>query len=113
MHLADIVVPRGGTNMVAIDLIVRHVQSQLEERELGVRAALASADQGQPLPKTLSLLESTPQVRGMHTIIRNMETSRDDLIFYIQEADASVDRESALLPPLTGPPSPDPSRRGL
>lgn len=34
------------------------------------RAALASAHQGQPLPKTLSVLESTPQVRGMHTIIR-------------------------------------------
>lgn len=34
------------------------------------RAALASAHQGQPLPKTLSVLENTPQVRGMHTIIR-------------------------------------------
>lgn len=34
------------------------------------RSALASAHQGQPLPKTLSVMESTPQVRGMHTIIR-------------------------------------------
>lgn len=34
------------------------------------RAALASAHQGQPLPKSLSVLEGTPQVRGMHTIIR-------------------------------------------
>uniref|UniRef100_A0A8L0DR05 Uridine-cytidine kinase n=1 Tax=Oncorhynchus mykiss TaxID=8022 RepID=A0A8L0DR05_ONCMY len=70
MRLADIVVPRGGGNMVAIDLIVQHVHSQLEERELSVRAALASAHQAQPLPQTLSVLESTPQVRGMHTIIR-------------------------------------------
>ncbi|XP_052418474.1 uridine-cytidine kinase-like 1a isoform X3 [Carassius gibelio] len=31
MRLADIVVPRGGGNMVAIDLIVQHVHSQLEE----------------------------------------------------------------------------------
>uniref|UniRef100_A0AAQ4P1H8 Uridine-cytidine kinase n=1 Tax=Gasterosteus aculeatus aculeatus TaxID=481459 RepID=A0AAQ4P1H8_GASAC len=31
MRLADIVVPRGGCNMVAIDLIVQHVHSQLEE----------------------------------------------------------------------------------
>ncbi|XP_034448486.1 uridine-cytidine kinase-like 1 [Hippoglossus hippoglossus] len=82
MRLADIVVPHGGSNMVAIDLIVQHVHSQLEERELSVRAALASADQAQPLPQTLSILESTPQVRGMHTIIRNKETSRDELIFY-------------------------------
>ncbi|XP_041953897.1 uridine-cytidine kinase-like 1a isoform X1 [Alosa sapidissima] len=82
MRLADIVVPRGGGNMVAIDLIVQHVQSQLEERELSVRAVLASAPQTQPLPQTLSVLESTPQVRGLHTIIRNKETSRDEFIFY-------------------------------
>ncbi|XP_071401940.1 uridine-cytidine kinase-like 1a isoform X1 [Centroberyx affinis] len=82
MRLADIVVPRGGGNMVAIDLIVQHVHSQLEERELSVRAVLASAQQTQPLPQTLSVLESTPQVRGLHTIIRNKETSRDEFIFY-------------------------------
>lgn len=46
------------------------------------RSALASAHQGQPLPKTLSVMESTPQVRGMHTIIRNRETNRDEFIFY-------------------------------
>ncbi|XP_051280709.1 uridine-cytidine kinase-like 1 isoform X6 [Dicentrarchus labrax] len=83
MRLADIVVPRGGGNMVAIDLIVQHVHSQLEERKLRWdMAALASAHQAQPLPQTLSVLESTPQVRGMHTIIRNKETSRDEFIFY-------------------------------
>uniref|UniRef100_A0A8C2XL32 uridine/cytidine kinase n=1 Tax=Cyclopterus lumpus TaxID=8103 RepID=A0A8C2XL32_CYCLU len=83
MRLADIVVPRGGCNMVAIDLIVQHVHSQLEERKLRWdMAALASAHQAQPLPRTLSVLESTPQVRGMHTIIRNKETSRDEFIFY-------------------------------
>uniref|UniRef100_A0A8C2XBA8 uridine/cytidine kinase n=1 Tax=Cyclopterus lumpus TaxID=8103 RepID=A0A8C2XBA8_CYCLU len=82
MRLADIVVPRGGGNMVAIDLIVQHVHSQLEERELSVRALLASAQQTQPLPQTLSVLESTPQVKGLHTIIRNKGTSRDEFIFY-------------------------------
>ncbi|XP_072557898.1 uridine-cytidine kinase-like 1 isoform X1 [Paramormyrops kingsleyae] len=83
MRLADIVVPRGGGNMVAIDLIVQHVHSQLEERKLRWdMAALASAHQAQPLPETLSVLESTPQVRGMHTIIRNKDTTRDEFIFY-------------------------------
>uniref|UniRef100_A0A8C6NM86 Uridine-cytidine kinase n=1 Tax=Nothobranchius furzeri TaxID=105023 RepID=A0A8C6NM86_NOTFU len=83
MRLADIVVPRGGGNMVAIDLIVQHVQSQLEEHPvLFLRALLASVQQTQPLPQTLSVLESTPQVRGLHTIIRNKETSRDEFIFY-------------------------------
>ncbi|EHH19502.1 hypothetical protein EGK_02170 [Macaca mulatta] len=113
MRLADIVVPRGSGNTVAIDLIVQHVHSQLEEipalsvlsllgqsdrpaqtpsrcavqglgslRKLGWGAALASAHQCHPLPQTLSVLKSTPQVRGMHTIIRDKETSRDEFIFY-------------------------------
>ncbi|KAF7460842.1 Hypothetical predicted protein [Marmota monax] len=80
MRLADIVVPRGSGNAVAIDLIVQHVHSQLEE--VSLRAALASAHQCHPLPQTLSVLKSTPQVRGMHTIIRDRETSRDEFIFY-------------------------------
>uniref|UniRef100_UPI004038CB77 uridine-cytidine kinase-like 1 isoform X11 n=1 Tax=Callospermophilus lateralis TaxID=76772 RepID=UPI004038CB77 len=41
MRLADIVVPRGSGNAVAIDLIVQHVHSQLEERELSVRGSCA------------------------------------------------------------------------
>ncbi|NXT70027.1 UCKL1 protein, partial [Chaetops frenatus] len=82
VQVADIVVPRGGENFVALDLIVQHVHSQLEKPFPHCRAALASAHQGQPLPKTLSVLESTPQVRGMHTIIRNKDTTRDEFIFY-------------------------------
>ncbi|NXB70467.1 UCKL1 protein, partial [Donacobius atricapilla] len=85
VQVADIVVPRGGENFVALDLIVQHVHSQLEKVSQGrggEGAALASAHQGQPLPKTLSVLESTPQVRGMHTIIRNKDTTRDEFIFY-------------------------------
>ncbi|NWH37496.1 UCKL1 protein, partial [Chloropsis hardwickii] len=92
VQVADIVVPRGGENFVALDLIVQHVHSQLEKLRVlhssdclphpHCRAALASAHQGQPLPKTLSVLESTPQVRGMHTIIRNKDTTRDEFIFY-------------------------------
>ncbi|XP_020570241.1 uridine-cytidine kinase-like 1 isoform X1 [Oryzias latipes] len=83
VQVADIVVPRGGENFVALDLIVQHVHSQLEKRKLRWDiSALASAHQGQPLPRTLSVLEASPQVRGMHTIIRNKETNRDEFIFY-------------------------------
>ncbi|KAK3518976.1 hypothetical protein QTP70_016142, partial [Hemibagrus guttatus] len=60
MRLADIVVPRGGGNMVAIDLIVQHVHSQLEEFECNV-------------PLTTSCLSWWPW---------NKETSRDEFIFY-------------------------------
>uniref|UniRef100_A0A3Q2XZ74 Uridine-cytidine kinase n=1 Tax=Hippocampus comes TaxID=109280 RepID=A0A3Q2XZ74_HIPCM len=64
VQLADIVVPRGGDNFVALDLIVQHVHSQLEKKmDVIFRSALASAHQGQPLPDTLSVLKSSPQVR--------------------------------------------------
>ncbi|XP_035865942.1 uridine-cytidine kinase-like 1 isoform X8 [Phyllostomus discolor] len=43
MRLADIVVPRGSGNAVAIDLIVQHVHSQLEEGRAGLRAPVPPA----------------------------------------------------------------------
>ncbi|XP_032238285.1 uridine-cytidine kinase-like 1 [Nematostella vectensis] len=82
MAFADIVVPRGGENDVAIDLIVTHVKTQLEQRGFNFRSQLVSAHQDQPLPNSLSIVEGTPQVRGLHTIIRNKMTTRDDFIFY-------------------------------
>ncbi len=69
-------------SFVTLDLIVQHILSQLEKRETTVRSALASAHQGQPLPKTLSMMESMPQVSSMHTIIRNKETNQYEFIFY-------------------------------
>jgi len=37
---------------------------------------------GQPLPDTLKVLPSTPQIRGLHTFVRNRSTPRDEFIFY-------------------------------
>ena len=34
------------------------------------------------LPNTLKLLPSTPQIKGLHTYVRNKDTSRDEFIFY-------------------------------
>ncbi|KAL7388633.1 hypothetical protein ABVT39_018211 [Epinephelus coioides] len=42
---ADIVVPRGGENFVALDLIVQHVHSQLEKREITVRNKETNRDE--------------------------------------------------------------------
>ncbi|XP_048453024.1 uridine-cytidine kinase-like 1 [Rhincodon typus] len=75
-----------GANVVIFEGILAFANKELlktEQRKLRWDiAALASAHQGQPLPDKLSVLESTPQVRGLHTIIRNKETSRDEFIFY-------------------------------
>lgn len=80
---ADIIVPRGGDNKVAIQLIVQHVNTQLLLRGFKVRETLAHSEmQNQPMPNSLFLLPETPQIKGLHTFIRNANTSRDEFIFY-------------------------------
>ncbi|GLH02024.1 Uridine-cytidine kinase [Gryllus bimaculatus] len=79
---ADIIVPRGGENEVAIELIVHHVHTQLQLRGFKLRETLAHSYIGQPLPSSVYLLPSTPQIKGLHTFIRNKDTPRDEFIFY-------------------------------
>jgi len=86
MQHADIIVPRGGENEVAINLIVQHVQTQLTNRGFKLRSKLAehgSNGSGHTVvPSTLKVLPTTPQIKGLHTYIRNRETARDEFIFY-------------------------------
>jgi len=84
MTYADIIVPRGGENQVAINLIVQHVQTQLTNRGFKLRSKLAESGNGNgtPMPNTLKVLPSTRQIKGLHTYIRNRETARDEFVFY-------------------------------
>merc|ERR1719320_1088801 len=84
MTYADIIVPRGGENQVAINLIVQHVQTQLTSRGFKLRSKLAESGPGTgtAMPTTLKVLPSTPQIKGLHTYIRNRQTARDEFIFY-------------------------------
>ncbi|CAE6370340.1 uridine kinase [Rhizoctonia solani AG-1 IB] len=88
---ADIIVP-GVRNAVAIDLITTHVRKKLSERSFQFRDKLARADSlvhivTSPTVTTnatcnLIVLPQTPQLRGIYTILRDKETSREDFIFY-------------------------------
>jgi uridine kinase len=79
---ADLIVPRGGENQVAINLVVQHVHTQLQLRGVKLRSKLMKVYMDQPLPVTLRVLPETPQIKGIHTFIRNRDTSRDEFIFY-------------------------------
>ncbi|MCL4130000.1 UNVERIFIED_CONTAM: hypothetical protein GTU68_002897, partial [Idotea baltica] len=79
---SDIIVPRGGDNEVAINLIAQNVMTQLQQRGFKLREKLASANFGLSRPTSLHLLPNTPQIRGLHTFIRNKDTPRDEFIFY-------------------------------
>lgn len=88
MDSADLIVPRGGENDVAIDMIVQNVMAQLVERGYDRnqnnrdRHDLVRDDLPDCLPENLFILKETPQVKGLVTFVRDRETSRDNHIFY-------------------------------
>ena len=85
IQFADIIVPRGGENYIALNLITKHVRAQLAKRGFKSRSKLAEASistEPHILPESLKILPQSPQVTGLHTIIRNKDTSRDEFIFY-------------------------------
>ncbi|XP_076943389.1 uridine kinase-like protein 4 [Bidens hawaiensis] len=67
---ADIIIPRGGDNHVAIDLIVQHIRTKLGQHDLC------------KIYPNLYVIHSTFQIRGMHTLIRDAKTTKHDFVFY-------------------------------
>ncbi|WIA28487.1 hypothetical protein OEZ86_011030 [Tetradesmus obliquus] len=68
---ADIIIPwQRGDNLVAIDLITQHISLKLRCHDL-LR-----------IYPNLELLPSNFQIRGMHTIIRDASSSKNDFVFY-------------------------------
>ena len=78
----------GGENLVAIDLIVQHVRAQLVAKghklreELVAEANGANGANGGVLPTSMHIVPMTPQIRGLHSFIRNKNTPRDEFTFY-------------------------------
>ena len=97
---ADIIVPRGGENAIAINLIVQHVTAQLQTRGLRLREKLAKGHyQLAQEPRTLHLLPSTHQIQGLHTFIRDRNTQRDEFIFYSKRLmRLTIEHALSLLP---------------
>jgi len=69
--IADIIIPWArGDNLVAIDLIVQHILTKLGQHDL------------RRIFSNLDVLPSNYQTRGMHTIIRAVDTPQSDFVFY-------------------------------
>ena len=67
---ADVIIPRGGDNHVAIDLIVQHIRTKLGQHDL------------RKIYPNVFVIQSTFQIRGMHTLIRDRDTQKHDFVFY-------------------------------
>ncbi|KAJ2363088.1 Uridine kinase [Coemansia sp. RSA 2610] len=84
MNNADIIIPRGLDNDVAINLMIQHVKRQLNEHNaVLMRPALVDrfSDAGDA-DNALLVLPQSNQVRAMQTILCDRTTPRDDFIFY-------------------------------
>ncbi|KAJ9148918.1 Uridine kinase [Pleurostoma richardsiae] len=91
--VADIIVPRGVENVVAINMVVQFIEQKLLEKSIHHRAALTRLElegRSEPLSKRVLFLEQTPQLRGMNTIIQDIDTSSEDFIFYFDRLAALV-----------------------
>ncbi|RMD43847.1 hypothetical protein DV735_g1297, partial [Chaetothyriales sp. CBS 134920] len=84
-EVADLIVPRGMQNKMAIAMIVNQTRQMLKDKSLRHQAELERLGEeleSFELSDNVSMLEQTPQVAGILTILRNTATIEEDFIFY-------------------------------
>jgi uridine kinase len=92
-EIADLIIPRGIENKVAITMVSNQVRQTLESKSVQHQTELrrlGKIAEDSPLSENAIVLKQTNQVRGMHTLLLNPSTSREDFVFYF-------DRMVALL----------------
>ncbi|KFA48847.1 hypothetical protein S40293_01565, partial [Stachybotrys chartarum IBT 40293] len=96
--VADLIVPRGIENRVALDMMVQFIERKLFEKSRHHREALSSLERTamqEALSERVVVLDDTPQIRLMNTILHDIDTSAEDFIFYFDRL-ASLIIEQAL-----------------
>ena len=84
-EVADLIVPRGMHNKMAISMIVNQTRQMLKEKSLRHRAELEKLGEhveSYELSDNVTLLEESPQIKAIGTILRSVTTESDDFIFY-------------------------------
>lgn len=92
-EVADLIVPRGIMNKMAIAMIVGQTREILNGKSLKHMADLERLGQGvedQPLSQNVLLLQDKPQIKAIMTLLRNQATTSTEFVFY-------MDRLTALL----------------
>ncbi|KAH7395094.1 uridine-cytidine kinase 2 [Phaeosphaeria sp. MPI-PUGE-AT-0046c] len=92
-EIADLIIPRGIENKVAISMVSDQVRRTLADKsalhQVELRR-LGKIAEDSPLSPNAIVLKQTNQIRGMHTLLLDPGTSREDFVFYF-------DRMVALL----------------
>ena len=85
---ADLVVPHGASNTVAITLVAQHLRAQIRERNLRapsvvVRTPPASlAERAPSALANVHVLPLTNEIHAIHTLIRDHRCARSDFVFH-------------------------------
>lgn len=92
-EVADLIVPRGMMNKMAITMIVGQTRQILKDKSLRHQAELERLGrdvEDLPLSNNVILLEEKPQIKAVMTLLRNPATVANEFTFY-------TDRITALL----------------
>lgn len=84
-EIADIIIPRGIENKVAISMVTDRIQKTLSQKSTQHTQELQRLNkyaEEAPLSKNALLLEQTSQIKGIHTLLLDPRTDREDYIFY-------------------------------
>ncbi|XP_013136435.1 PREDICTED: uridine-cytidine kinase-like 1 [Papilio polytes] len=82
MYGANVIIFEGILAFYNADVVRMLDMKVFVDTDADIRLARRLRRIGQPLPDSLYVLKDTPQVQGLHTFIRNKDTSRDEFIFY-------------------------------
>ena len=92
-EVADLIVPRGMKNMMAIAMIVNQTRQMLKEKSVRHNAELERLGrdfESASLSDNVLLLDHGSQLKGIETILRNPATFDDDFIFYFNRLVAQL-----------------------
>jgi uridine kinase len=91
--VADVIIPRGMKNKMAIAMIVNQIRQLLQDKSARHNAELKRLGrqvEDEPFSSHIEIMEQRQQVRAMSTVLRNPATEQVDFVFYL-------DRLAALL----------------
>ena len=101
-EIADIIIPRGIENTVAISMVTGQIQKTLAHKSAQHQlelTRLGKIAEDTPLSPNAIILEQTHQIKGIHTLLMNPNTSSENYIFYFDRMAALlVDKAINLLP---------------
>jgi uridine kinase len=98
-EVADIIVPRGIENKVAIRMIAGQISRTLKDKSKKHQSELKQLGkdvENLPLPKNAIILPQKRQLMGIHTLLLSPELSREEFVFYFDRIAVSlVERATA------------------